>query len=75
MSEPKIPEEEFRIPVTWEMCGWVTVKAANVKDALLNFDPDAHELPQDSTYVDGSFVLTSDDPDTVEAMTPSLDEP
>jgi hypothetical protein len=52
------------------MCGWVTVKAADIEAAIKNFDPDSHELPTDSEYVCGSFQLTSDDPDVVKAMTP-----
>jgi hypothetical protein len=63
-------EQTFQIPVTWEMCGWVTVKAADIEAAIKNFDPDSHELPTDSEYVCGSFQLTSDDPDVVKAMTP-----
>lgn len=59
----------FSIPVTWEVCGRVTVEADTIEDALMNFDPDDHELPTDSSYVDGSFQLTSDDPETVKAMT------
>lgn len=69
MSQP-YAEQTFQIAVTWEMCGWVTVKAADIKSAIANFDPDEHELPTDSEYVCGSFQLTSDDPAVVKAMTP-----
>jgi hypothetical protein len=57
------------IPVTWEVNGVVEVEAASVEEALMNFDPTAHDLPPES-YVDGSFRLCTSDPEEVEMYLP-----
>lgn len=56
-------EEEWILPVTWEVSGFVKVKGATLEEAIENFDRDIEHipLPSDATYVDGSFALTSDD--------------
>ena len=49
----------FRIPVSWEMSAVMYVKAENLEDALLLVD---HlPLPDDSSYLDGSFEVYEDE--------------
>ena len=54
-------EHEWTIPVTWEVCGFVKVKGKTMRDAIETFERDVDHipLPKESTYVDGSFALTS----------------
>lgn len=58
-----------RIPVSWEMCGWVEVetKADNIDDAMkeaieiFNDTMDDIPLPDDASYVDGSFEMSCEE--------------
>ena len=53
----------FRLPVTWEVCGFVNVEAESLEEAVQDFkeNVDEYELPTDDCeYVDGSFRLTED---------------
>lgn len=59
---------KFKLPVTWEVCGFVEVEAENLESAISSFDPTDHELPEPSEYVDGSFRLTDTDPENVRTM-------
>lgn len=56
------------LPVTWEMCGFVEVEAESIESLLesgkLADLLDNVELPE-GNYVDGSFGLSSDDPETI----------
>ena len=63
-----------KIAVTWEMCGFIEVEGNTVEEAMENFEnnPDEYELPRDGEYVDGSFVLSTDDVDTMEIMVSNL---
>ena len=60
-------ENEWTLPVTWEVCGFVKVKGKTLADAIENFERDVDHipLPSDSTYVDGSFQLTSYEEDFI----------
>lgn len=50
---------KIKLPVTWEMCGFVEVEADSVEDAVDMFDEITDELPlPDGDYVDGSFDLS-----------------
>ena len=51
------------IPVTWEVCGKVSVKADTLKEAMAIARDEAGEipLPEESEYVDGSWQLSSED--------------
>lgn len=53
-------KKKFRLPVTWEVCGFVEVEAESVEEAIEAFERDIDHipLPDDSEYVDGSFGLT-----------------
>lgn len=46
-----------KLPVVWEMMGFVEVEAASVEEAVIAFNEDAHGLPEDASYVEGSFRL------------------
>lgn len=52
---------EYQIPVTWECYGTVTVTADSIKEAIRIFDreKDEYPLPDDSGYVDDSFMCES----------------
>lgn len=59
-----------RVAVTWEMCGYINVEAESLKEAMdmVKENPDDFSLPVESDYVDGSFVLSTDDIGEMEAM-------
>ena len=60
MSQNKI----HKIPVTWEVCGFVEVEAESMEKAIQKFDQeiaDTCDLPQEAEYVDGSFHRSCDD--------------
>lgn len=60
----------MRVAVTWEMCGFVDIKAKTMEEAMEKFEKDSDyiKLPNDGVYVDGSFQLSSDDVEEMEAM-------
>lgn len=61
----------MKVPVTWEMCGYVEIPGAKtVEEAMEIFNETSDEipLPTDGEYVDSSFHLSSDDVDEVKAM-------
>lgn len=50
--------KKYKIPVTWEVAGFVEVEAESIEKAINKFDNeivDACELPKSEVYVDGSF--------------------
>lgn len=57
----------WRIPVTWQRCGFVTVQAATLSEALdiARDDKGVLPLPPESQYVDGSWELSETDPDLI----------
>lgn len=60
----------MKIAVTWQMCGYVDVPENDIESAMTYFEnnSDYIKLPTDGEYVDGSFELSTDDPDEMEAM-------
>lgn len=60
----------MKVAVTWEMCGYVDIEAKSMKEAMKTFNEDSDyiKLPNDGEYVDGSFQLSSDDVEEMEAM-------
>lgn len=48
---------KFELPVTWQVNATVTCEAESYQEAVANFDPTDHDLPNDGAYVDGSFAL------------------
>jgi hypothetical protein len=53
----------FKIPVSWEMCGFVKVKAATLAEAITRAVEleDTFELPKDGNYIDASFKIETDE--------------
>lgn len=59
-----------RVAVTWEMCGYINVEAESIEEAMdmVKKNPDDFSLPVESYYVDGSFVLSTDDTEMMKIM-------
>lgn len=57
-SELKPVTAEYKIPVFWQCCGTITVEATSMTEAIHIFDRDidTYTLPEDSYYVDDSFM-------------------
>lgn len=60
----------MKLAVTWEMCGYVNVEAYSIEEAMNKFNDECDyiKLPNNGEYVDGSFQLTTQDVDEMEAM-------
>jgi hypothetical protein len=60
----------MKVAVTWEMCGYVDIDADTMEEAMEKFDRESDyiKLPTNGEYVDGSFQLSSDDVEEMEAM-------
>jgi hypothetical protein len=58
------------LPVTWMMCGEIEVEADSIEDAIENFVPHDHELPENPEYVGDSFELSFDDVDAIKQLHP-----
>lgn len=60
----------WKIPVTWEAYGVVEVTGDTIEDALSNFRrvEDQIGLPDDWSYVDGSFRLSDDNEENLKSM-------
>ena len=62
---------QIKIPVTWELCGFVYVEADNIEEAMDKFDKTCDYVPlPDGEYVDGSFQITCRDIEFVEMFNP-----
>ena len=59
----------MRLAVTWEMAGYVDVEADTLADAMKKFNKESDyiKLPN-GDYVDGSFRLSTEDVDEMEAI-------
>lgn len=57
-SELKPVTAEYKIPVSWQCCGTITVEASSMAEAIRIFDRDIDEypLPKDEDYVEDSFI-------------------
>lgn len=61
----------MKVAVTWEMCGYVDIpQAKTIEEAMDIFskESDHIKLPGDAEYVDGSFRLSTDNPEEMEIM-------
>ena len=60
-------KKKIKLPVTWEVCGFVEVEAKSIEEAIEIFERDIDHipLPENCEYVDGSFSLTDDEPDFI----------
>lgn len=57
--------QEFKIPVSWEMYGYVKVKANTAEEALKiaerkEYNGAGFALPNDGEYIDDSFKIDND---------------
>ncbi len=59
MKAKKSETKTFTIPVSYEMCGTINVQAASLEEAIMIVE-DADGLPDDATYVDGSFKVDAE---------------
>lgn len=59
--------KKWRIPATWQVCGFVTVEAATLSEAMViaRDDDGVLPLPMQSDYVDGSWELSEADAEIV----------
>lgn len=60
--------KKFILPVTWEVFGEIEVEADSLEQAVREFCPEDYAPPWRSHYVDGSFRLTTEDPEEIRAM-------
>lgn len=58
---------KIKLPVSWEVCGFVEVEADSIEEAMEYFErnTDNIPLPDDGEYVDGSFALTCNEPEVI----------
>ena len=59
----------MKLAVTWEMTGYVDVKANTLEEAMKKFNEESDyiKLPN-GDYVDGSFRLSTEDVDEMEEI-------
>lgn len=62
--------KKWKIPVTWEVCGYVYVDADTLVEAMetARDDEGVIPLPNESDYVDGSWRLSETDENFVREM-------
>lgn len=48
----------YKVPVVWQMYGYVEVEADSLAEAI--HEADAAPLPEDGSYVEGSFEVDHD---------------
>lgn len=62
--------KKWKIPVTWEVCGYVYVDADTLVEAMetARDDEGVIPLPSESDYVDGSWRLSETDENFVREM-------
>ena len=54
-----LPNQEWIVPVVWEACGFIKVRAESAEEACrkVHEDADDYSLPRQSEYVDASFDI------------------
>ena len=60
----------WKIPVTWEVCGFVHLEANTLEEAMeqARDEDGVIPLPTESDYVDGSWRVTEEDTETVREL-------
>ena len=53
-------KKKFKIPVTWEMFGFVEIEAESLEEAMDIAEGDDIELPDEKHYVDASWEVNRD---------------
>ena len=58
---------KIRLPVTYEVSGFVDVEAESIEKAIDKFyeSIDYIPLPTDTDYIDGSFQLSTEEPEYI----------
>ena len=66
-SKGEKEKKTFRLPVTWEVCSFVNVTAETLEEAIEDFkeNSDEFDLSDDPVYVEGTFELSTDDPEII----------
>lgn len=72
----RLPDDVYLVPVTWEMCGFVAVKADSPEQAYekVSKDEGDYALPADKTYVEASFAPSFEDSEMVQVYTDSYNK-
>ena len=52
--------KEYKIPVCWQMYGYMDIRAEDWDEAIAIAEDDATSLPSNADYVDGSFEVDHD---------------
>ena len=70
MSKPNT-KKEYLIPVSFEMCGMLSIKANSAEEAIQLTKGHINELPIPTikNYIDGSYQLVTDDGEIIELYT------
>lgn len=61
--------KKIKLPVTWEVSGFVEIEANSIEEAMEKFDKDIDYIPlptHNGEYVEGSFDLSDRDPEYIE---------
>lgn len=53
--------KRYKIPVSWEMYGTITISAPSLQEALVKAFSPEQGLPADGDYIDDSFKVDNDD--------------
>lgn len=62
---------DIKIPVTWEVCGYVYIDADTIEEAMEKFDETCDEIPlPEGGYVDGSFQITCREKEYIQYLNP-----
>ena len=61
-------EKTWVVPVTYEVYGFIEVKAASAEEACqkVHEDSEDYPLPREPEYVDGSFYISGDMDEAIE---------
>ena len=57
--------KKWEIPVSWEMCGTVVIKANTLEEALEMAWDDSVDIPKNGSYICGSYKVEDEDPEYV----------
>ena len=61
----------MKLAVTWQQCGYIDIPNAKTTEEameIFNKESDYIDLPSESEYVDGSFELSTDDPEEMKII-------
>jgi hypothetical protein len=62
--------KEYVIPITWQMQGFVKIKAETAEEALATVtNADDIPIPADAKYIEGSCQVYNDDINSIELYT------